>query len=379
MNLIYRKVVIAQHERGLVLKDKQVVRVLEPGVQKWFAFGEAVELIDTRVAKVSSLNVLAMIDSQSAETQALVDEYFTVLNLKEYEVALVFQRGALREVIKSGERVVFWKGANELEVKRVDTRTEIKVEKSLVNILARRTGIKGLTDVVFATEVAAKSIGLLFVDGEMVETLSSGLHAFWKLNRSVKVEHLDLRLQSTEIQGQEILTRDKVSLRINLSASFQLADAVKARLQVNDYQEHLYRQLQFALREAVGTKTLDALLADKQALNGEVFRTVVNRMAELGVKVTSVGVKDIILPGEMKEILNHVVATEKAAQANVIKRREETAATRSLLNTAKLMEANPTLLRLKEMETLEKVVEKVEKLNVYDGLEGLLKETVRLT
>jgi len=274
---------------------------------------------------------------------------------------------------------VFWKDAHQLEVKRIDTRADVKVDKALTNLVARRTGVQGLNDVVFATEVAAKNLGLLFVDGEMVETLPSGLHAFWKLNRSVKVEHLDLRLQSVEVQGQEILTRDKVSLRINLSASFQLTDAVRARLQVNDYEAHLYRQLQFALREAVGTKTLDALLADKEALNSDVFRAVVKQMAELGIKVANVGVKDIILPGEMKEILNHVVATEKAAQANVIKRREETAATRSLLNTAKLMEANPTLLRLKEMETLEKVVEKVEKLTVYDGLDGLLKGTVSLT
>jgi len=379
MKLFYSKVVIAQHERGLVLKDKQVVRLLEPGVHKWFALGETVELINTRLARVTSFNVLALVDSKSVSNAKLRDDYFTVIDLGEYEVALVFQRGALREVLKGGERAVFWKDADQLEIKRVDTRAEAKVDKALTNLVSRRTGVQGLSDVVSATEVAAKHVGLLFIDGEMVETLPAGLHAFWRVNRSVKVEHVDLRLRSLEVQGQEILTRDKVSLRINLSAGFQLIDAVRARLDLNDYEAHLYRQLQFALREAVGTKTLDALLADKEALNSEVFRGVVKQMAELGIKVANVGVKDIILPGEMKEILNHVVATEKAAQANVIKRREETAATRSLLNTAKLMEANPTLLRLKEMETLEKVVEKVEKLNVYDGLDGLLKDTVRLS
>jgi len=355
------------------------VRLLEPGVHKWFAFGETVELINTRLARVTSFNVLALLDPKSAPDAKLRDEYFTVIDLGEYEVALVFQRGALREVIKGGERAVFWKDADQLEIKRIDTRAEVKVDKALTNLVARRTGIQGLSDVVTATEVSAKHVGLLFIDGEMVETLSAGLHAFWRVNRSVKIEHVDLRLRSLEVQGQEILTRDKVSLRINLSADFQLTDPVRARLDLNDYEAHLYRQLQFALREAVGTKTLDALLADKEALNSDVFCAVVKQMVELGIKVTNVGVKDIILPGEMKEILNHVVATEKAAQANVIKRREETAATRSLLNTAKLMEANPTLLRLKEMETLEKVVEKVEKLNVYDGLEGLLKDTVRLS
>ena len=379
MKLFYRKVVIAQHQRGLVLKDKQVMRLLEPGVHKWFAFGESVDVIEARAAKVTNAQVLNMIDSHGDVVNEIISKHLSVFDLAEHEVALVFQRNALREVIKSGERAVFWKHAEQLEIKRIDTQSNAKVDKDLTNLMARRVGVQGVNDVVYATEISAKNIGLLFIDGEMIESLPSGLHAFWRVNRSVKVEHLDLRLQSLEVQGQEILTRDKVSLRINLSASFQLTDAVRARLQVDDYQAHLYRQLQFSLREAVGTKTLDALLADKEALNSEVFRGVVKQMAELGIKLASVGVKDIILPGEMKEILNHVVATEKAAQANVIKRREETAATRSLLNTAKLMQENPTLLRLKEMETLEKVVEKVEKLNVYDGLNGLLKDTVKLS
>src|SRR4029079_6985857 len=92
----------------------------------------------------------------------------------------------------------------------------------------------------------------------------------------------------------------------------------------------------------------------------------------------SVGIKDVILPGEMKEILNRVVEAEKVAQANLIKRRAETAATRSLLNTARLMDENPTLLRLKELETLEKVTEKVDKLTVFGGLDGVLKDVVRI-
>ena len=102
------------------------------------------------------------------------------------------------------------------------------------------------------------------------------------------------------------------------------------------------------------------------------------KVGNFGIDVRSVGVKDVILPGDMKDILNQVVATEKAAQANVIKRREETAATRSLLNTARLMDENPTLLRLKELEVLEKVTEKVDKMTAFGGLDGVLKDTVRI-
>lgn len=76
--------------------------------------------------------------------------------------------------------------------------------------------------------------------------------------------------------------------------------------------------------------------------------------------------------------LNQVVEAQKTAEANVIRRREETSATRSLHNTAKLMENNPTLLRLKELEALEKVSERVNQINVYGGLDGLMNGTVKL-
>ena len=376
--MILQKTVIAQHERGLVLKDKRIQRVLEPGVYRLTLFGARVEIVDTRDVQVRNLQLLDLVDSKSQRDAKLRDNYLKVVDLGEYEVALVYQRKALRQVLKSGERRVYWADAPDLDIQVIDSRENYVVEKSLVNLLARRTGVTGLNDLVYATEVGSKQLGLLWVDGELVDTLSAGLHAFWKTNRSIKVEHMELRLQSLEISGQEILTKDKVSLRINLSASYQLVDALRARLQLKDYQDYLYRELQFALREAVGTRTLDSLLADKEALNGELFRSVVKQMAEYGIKVSGIGVKDIILPGEMKDILNHVVETEKAAQANVIRRREETAATRSLLNTAKLMDENPTLLRLKEIEALENVVEKVDKISVYDGLNGLLRDTVKL-
>lgn len=376
--MILTRVVIAQYERALVIKDKQIQRVLEPGVHWLSQMGAKVELLDTRQAEVTSERIMTLVDSQFERDIELCAKHFQVVDLGEYEVGLVYQRNALRAVLKSGERHVYWRDLSDLRIEVIDTKEDYRVAKSLVNVLARRPGLSGLAELVYATEVASKQVGLLWVDGELADTLAAGIHAFWRSNRSIKVEHMELRLQSLEVSGQEILTRDRVSLRINLSASYQFLDAVQARLKLQDYEDYLYREMQFALREAVGTRTLDALLADKEALNSELFRSVVKQMAEYGIKVVSVGVKDIILPGEMKEILNNVVATEKAAQANVIRRREETAATRSLLNTAKLMDENPTLLRLKEIEALEKVVEKVDKLTVYDGLNGLIRDTVKL-
>ncbi len=149
-----------------------------------------------------------------------------------------------------------------------------------------------------------------------------------------------------------------------------------ARTKVAKYSDYVYRELQYGLRKAVSAKTLDELLGDKASLDADIFGYVRGRVSEFGIEVLGVGVKDVILPGEMKDILNSVVQAEKAAQANVIRRREEANATRGLLNTAKLMEGSPALTRLKELEALEKVTEKIDKLTVFGGLDGVLQQLV---
>jgi regulator of protease activity HflC (stomatin/prohibitin superfamily) len=185
-------------------------------------------------------------------------------------------------------------------------------------------------------------------------------------------------VQTLEVGGQEILTKDKVGLRINVTANYQFENVLKAVQAAKDPLDFLYKEIQFGLRAAVGTRTLDALLEDKVAIDHVVFDHVHDKFAELGIQVRGIGVKDIILPGDMKDILGKVVEAEKVAQANVIRRREETNATRSLLNTAKVMENNPVALRLKELEALEKVTEKIGTLSVYGGLDGVLNELVRI-
>ena len=86
------------------------------------------------------------------------------------------------------------------------------------------------------------------------------------------------------------------------------------------------------------------------------------------INFLSAGIKDIILPGEIREIMNSVLVAEKTAQANVISRREEVASTRSLLNTAKLMDENQTLYKLKELEYLEKICQKVGEISVNGNM-----------
>jgi regulator of protease activity HflC (stomatin/prohibitin superfamily) len=220
--------------------------------------------------------------------------------------------------------------------------------------------------------------GLLSIDGRTAGALDPGLHAFWNVGRSVQVKTVDLKRQSLDVAGQELLTRDKVTIRINISAEYRVVDPLKAVAAVKDFADALYRALQLAFRKTLGTMTLDQILEKKVSIDAEAAEKVRADMAAIGIEVTDIALKDVILPGEMRDILNQVVAAEKQAEANVIRRREETNATRSLLNTAKVMAENPVMLRLKELEALESIAGKVERLTVMNGTTGLMNDLVRL-
>ena len=117
--------------------------------------------------------------------------------------------------------------------------------------------------------------------------------------------------------------------------------------------------------------TLDELLEGRDALTRYLEAQVVPRAEMFGVRVQRVGVKDVILPGEMKALLNKVIEAEKAAAANVITRREDAAATRNMAQTAKVIADNPVLMRLKELETMKEIADKIDEIKLVVGPEGL--------
>lgn len=371
--------VVAQHERALYLNDRTIEKVLEPGVYWMFdPLGrKAIEVYDIKQPQFKHAGEEFIVKQQ----KALCDKYFQVVELGDHEVGYLYVDNKLTDVLFPSTRQLYWKQPFDVrvEIQNIEKSYDVAADKMSLLAHKRLSGLgQKLIEAVLPVEVAAQHVGLLFVDGELVRTLKPGLYVFWKFNRKIAVEHVDTRLQAMEVSGQEILTKDKVSLRINLSAAYKVANPVLARSTLVNMAEYLYRELQFAIREAIGTRLLDELLANKGELDRVIFQSVKDKVEQHGIHVQGVGVKDIILPGDMKEIMNQVVQAEKAAQANVIKRREETAATRSLLNTARLMDENPTLMRLKELEALEKVTEKIDKLTVFGGLDGVLKEVVKV-
>ncbi len=376
----YNRVVVAEHERGIEWVNRVVTRILGPGVYAyWDLLGEReIRRYDLNEPRFDS----KLIDTLLSNHPALCEEHFQQVTLGRNEVGLVFHNGRLADLLEPESRTLFWRGPVAVRVDVVDTAADIRIPAETARHLQRALRTQGqqakLSRWLLTTEVADHHVGLLLLDGGLKETLGPGFHAFWSVDQSLSVEQADRRLLSIEVQGQEILTQDKVSLRINLGATYRVADPVRARTELESVEKHLYRTLQHGLRQAIGTRSLDALLSDKGALEALVFDYTQARAEPYGIALDSVGIRDVILPGEMKQILNQVVEAEKQAQANIIKRREETAATRSLLNTARLMEENPTLLRLKELETLERVAERVGSFTVYGGLDAILKDTVRI-
>lgn len=359
---------VETYERGLVFVDGAFSRLLPPG--RHFLFEPLrslrVEKVSIRQPWLRHRDLEVIVKSGALAGQALV------LDIKDHERALVWIDGRLDSVRGPGLYAV-WTLFHEVRIELIDARPVRFEHPELAKVLAAEGG----TLLLESATVASGWVALVFVNGRLAETLPPGLHAFWRGEGDLRVVQFDLREQSTDISGQEIMTADKVTLRMNAVVTWRIVDPVKAVTEVEGYAQALYRQAQLALRAVVGTRELDTLLSDKDGVVAELERMVRVRAEGLGVEVRLVGLRDLILPGEMKEILNRVTEARKAAEAAVVTRREETAAIRSQANTARIYESNPTLMRLRELEVLEKVSEKAN-LSVVLGDGGLADRVVKL-
>jgi regulator of protease activity HflC (stomatin/prohibitin superfamily) len=341
---------IKTHEKGLLFRYGDFVGLLEPGAHRlWSRLLGAqrayVQVVSTLKTKFEH-PLFEVLVRHGALRDAL-----TIVDLADNERALIWCDGRLGYVIGPG-RHAFWNEPYKLGVEVFDADA-LWFRHGKLDAILRHPHAAGWLSTV---EVADHEDALLVRDGKIVEKLAVGRHVYWAHVGRVTCRKLDRREQVADVAGQEIMTRDKVTLRVNLLVTHQVVDAIKAATVVSDHAQALYREAQLALRAAVGARTLDALLADKEAIGGEVRNAIAERAAEFGVAVRGVGIRDIILPGEMKTILNQVIEAEKAAQANLIKRREETAAARSQANTARLLADNPVLARFKELELMQEIL-----------------------
>ncbi|MGB0743429.1 MAG: slipin family protein, partial [Opitutales bacterium] len=366
-----KRIYIPYEYVGLKYRDGQFVELLQPG-RSWIF-----DLLGR-----TSVNIVwrgdPWIEVSNAQLKQLrensaLTEQADFIDLKDNQRALVWLDGRFYGILKPG-LYGYWKSPVKTEVEILDVENA-RFQHEKFDIITKDPDVAVHLNI---HEIEDGKVGVLYIDGEYAEILKPGRYAFWKNVRKVRLYQYDLREKVLDVTGQEIMTADKVTLRLNAVLSYRLDDVRKVAESAENVEQALYREIQLIIRAEVGGRTLDQLLADKSAVANEAQNAIRAKAASYGIEVNGLGIRDVILPGDMKELLNQVIEAEKSAQANNIKRREETAAMRSQLNSAKLIEQNPTLMRLRELESVEKITEKANlQIFVGDGQE-LSKRIVKL-
>ncbi|MFN8436253.1 MAG: slipin family protein [Cytophagales bacterium] len=347
-----KRITIAAFQKGLVFKNNNYKRLLNEGTH-WLMPFEEIFICDITKPLVSPFHIDILLKD------AAIVAATTLVEVKNNEIVLKYENGLFAGVLQAG-RYVFWNGLIQYTFNRIDLShldIDPQIDKSVLLSKEVLPYVRSFT-------VDAFEKAIMFIDGKQHKILEAGTYYFWKNSTTIHVSKIDTRSLQMEISGQEILTKDKAALRVSCYVQYAVSDIIKALIDNKEYDKQLYVNMQLTLREFIGSLTLDEFLERKEQVSNAILQAATAKATDLGVTLKGCGIRDVILPGEMKEIMNQVLIAEKKAQANTIMRREETASTRSLLNTAKLMEDNAMLFKLKEMEYVEKIAEKINNITV---------------
>ena len=353
---------------GLRFKDRQFQNIVDGGsywqqnlLGRW-----EIEIVNLRVPVFTHPRLRDMVKADAFKGIG------QVLDLRDYQRALVWIDGRFSQILPAGLFVI-WTQLFDVRVEIVDAR-EIRFDHDEISAISQSKS----SDLLQFVSVARDHTGVLYIDGRYDSTLQPGRYAFWRKMAEVFVDPVDLREQAIDVNGQDLMTSDKVTLRVNAIVTYRVSDPRRSVGASDNVHQALYRAAQLALRLIVGQHGLDEFLDDKRQVADEAFAQLRSRASELGLTIIGLGVRDVILPGDMKDLMNKVIEARKAAEANLISRREETAAIRSQANTAKLLDASPTLMRLRELEVLEKVAESSNLQVVLGDKEGLTDRVRRM-
>src|SRR5499426_4000709 len=170
--------------------------------------------------------------------------------------------------------------------------------------------------------------GLWYEDGVLTRVLEAGryiiprpLHLAFIRWPKVEVVLVDIRERDLTIKGQEILTADKVALRVSIIVQFRVNDPRAAIHEVADYEDRLYTDVQLAARRSLASMTLEEILTNRNRLSEDILRDVKEAAANYGVSILRADVKDLVFPGNLQEIMNRVLAAERTSQAQLVEAR----------------------------------------------------------
>jgi regulator of protease activity HflC (stomatin/prohibitin superfamily) len=191
---------------------------------------------------------------------------------------------------------------------------------------------------------------LKYKRGRYAGTLNAG--QYWIASASTYIYPIDMRPEFITIQGQDVLTSDGVTVKISLAAEFQVMDPNLAVNKTANFRGNLYLVLQMTLREIVAQGKIDVLLENRAGIGSKLMERASGKAEQMGIKIISCDIKDMMFPGEMKKVFAQVVKAQKEGQAALERARGETAALRSLANAARTMDDNPNLLQLRALQAL---------------------------
>ncbi|GMQ59293.1 slipin family protein [Vallitalea sediminicola] len=357
------KYYIKKTERGLLFRNGDYIKSLDPGKYSFLSFLKyKVVILDVTKQR---FNVKFDLDILKDDEKLLSE--LDIIDVKNNELVLHYIDGKLSNIYETG-KYAFWNIHKKNKFKVIDMM-EPEVSKNVESNIFNSKNIfhPKLRDKFVEIHVQPYEKVLLFYNNTFKTILGAGRYYYWTKYVDVTAQSIDMRQCQLDMTGQEIMTADKVTLRLNFFCQYKVKDVMKATLEIKNYVNQIYILVQLILREYVGTIKLDELLKMKQEIGDYVLSRLKEKESEMGIEFIYAGIKDVILPGDIKDILNTVLLAEKKAQANVITRREEVASTRSLLNTAKLMDENKTLYKLKELEHIEKICEKIGSISLNGG------------
>jgi regulator of protease activity HflC (stomatin/prohibitin superfamily) len=169
---------------------------------------------------------------------------------------------------------------------------------------------------------------LLFRNGALVDVLGPGryrLVADWQvrwLRRPLEnVIILDVRERELTIKGQEILTADKVAIRVSIITNYRVVDPRAAVTRVESFEGRIYSDVQLAARRSLASMTLEDILTNRNQLSDDILQDVSEVAADYGVAIHRAHVKDLVFPGNLQEIMNRVLATERLSEAQRVEAR----------------------------------------------------------
>ena len=277
-----KSIVIAEKQRGLLVRDGRLERVLGPGRHYFWAFSRAKVFIEDALGLCSS----DLVDGIEMRHPALAEAHFEIVTPAIGEVAIVRLDGRARYIVKGGAKAYFWKVLETVSVETIDTEDAPKLTKRQLAELEGTTAVpRAMATPIATVPVEQGRQALVFFDGELIESVGPGRHAYWQVGRKVTAKTVDTRAVPLEVTAQEILTKDKVSVRLTLTSFVQVTDAQVAATAVPDYEAHVYKLVQFAVREAVGGRTLDELLKDRAAVDKQIASHVRKELGDIGVAV----------------------------------------------------------------------------------------------